>query len=210
MVVVDEEDDRRRKRRRNRSGGLLSTRAAATLRGRVARWCVLCAPAPHSRMCTGGTGATETERPRTRERWRRHVEPPRVRPSRNARGPMYAQRASLTPSPSPTRRTPLQPLHSQQHTTATAFTTPLPPLAEHAGGRRAHTHTRNTRARSKRSLCTGRGTRWQQCVTDRPAHESRSHRPIQLYVCIQDDFRRFLPFISHARNRSTSAPPIQV
>lgn len=53
------------------------------------------------------------------------------------------------------------------------------------------THTCGSHARP--CIRTGWGTRWQQCVTDRPAYESRSlHRPIQLYI--QGDFIVTKPF----------------
>lgn len=109
---------------------------------------------------------------------------------------MYAQRV-LNSDPFTHRRR----LHRAR--AANSAPPPLPPpLTENAGGRRqrgrgAHTHTQTgahanarvaytklTRARARGPYArTGWGTRWQQCVTDRPANESRSpHRPIQLYI----------------------------
>lgn len=138
----------------------------------------------------GGAGATETKRPRARERWRRHVEP-RVRPSRS--GPTYAQRV-LNSDPF---THPMLTIRRDRCIANSTLLLPLPPLNKRTGGRRwrrgrgAHTyirttlapplsrciHTKLTRA-SSNVRCTGWGPRWQQCVTDRPAYDrNQGHTP---------------------------------
>lgn len=143
-------------------GGRVITRAAAV------RW----RPA----------GVTETERHGARERvggdtWNR------VRPSRSS-GPRArcTRNASLTPRPFTA-----PPNGQQNHATTTTTPGWVHGWAAAARARRAHALVAHTRAHKRKSQCepviTGWGKCWQQCVTDRPAYESRStRRPIQLYI----------------------------
>lgn len=112
-----------------------------------------------------------------------------VRPSRSGpRSAMYAQRVLNS---DPFTRHSKTAAYSQQHTTST--TTPCRERGWAAAARARHAYTKTyilaARAlhtqlvRPSQPARTGRGTRWQQCVTDRPAYKSRSpHRPIQLYL----------------------------
>lgn len=130
-----------------------------------------------------------------RERWWRHVEHRvrsyvRRRPSRSGSRAMYAQRV-LNSDPFTRHRfldntTANRTEHHHHHH---HHYHPWQSARVGGGAGAAHRHTRilihlHIHTHTHTRECThaeGWGTRWQQCVTDRPAHESRSsHSPTQL------------------------------